>query len=163
MSSEAKGKPSSSSRRNFMKATGALTAGLVAAGMLNIGLNYFMIPYFQTHAANGGIGASIATDATELFVMICALYLLPGEILRSAISPLMYKALGSAMVLFVSLVVMAQFNMPWLLRPFVGVTLYIVLLFSMKTFEPAEVKFMKEFLSVRGIKNTFALRRGING
>ena len=33
MSSEAKGKPSSSSRRNFMKATGVLTAGLVAEGM----------------------------------------------------------------------------------------------------------------------------------
>jgi predicted aldo/keto reductase-like oxidoreductase len=33
MSSEANGKPSSSSRRNFMKATGALTAGLVAEGV----------------------------------------------------------------------------------------------------------------------------------
>ena len=49
----------------------------VIAGVINLSLNYFMIPYFQNVHGNGGIGAATVTIITEISVTAMALLLLP--------------------------------------------------------------------------------------
>jgi hypothetical protein len=49
----------------------------LAAIPISIGLNALLIPYFQDLTGNGGIGSAIATNITELGILVTALVLLP--------------------------------------------------------------------------------------
>jgi O-antigen/teichoic acid export membrane protein len=54
----------------------------VAAAVLNPLINMFVIPYAQATWGNGAIGAAAVTTATEVFMMVNGLRLLPKDVLR---------------------------------------------------------------------------------
>lgn len=52
----------------------------IGAAGLNLGLNAWLIPRFQAYMGNGGCGAALATLLTEVFMLVCALGLMPAGI-----------------------------------------------------------------------------------
>ncbi|MBI3766540.1 MAG: flippase, partial [Ignavibacteriales bacterium] len=132
------------------------------AVIINVSLNYFMIPYFQTHSGNGGVGASIATIMTELFVMVLALAIMPKGIMDKELVPVSLKAIIAGIVMAGSLWLLGKTPVHWIAQAMVSAIVYVLGLFSLKTFKPSEVAFMKSHLSFRNLKTVFVLNKGAN-
>jgi O-antigen/teichoic acid export membrane protein len=129
------------------------------AALFNIGLNYFLIPLFEIKAGNGGIGAAIATLATEFFVLVNAIYLLPDGVLQRSVSPVALKAIAAGIVLAGVLGAGTVFGIPWFIQPVIGVAIYGAILLLLRAFSPTELEFIRKFFSVGALKNTFAFRK----
>jgi O-antigen/teichoic acid export membrane protein len=119
----------------------------------NVGLNFLLIPYFQTHVGNGGIGAAIATGMTELAVMITCLSLLPQGVLRGFRVSVVAKSAFAGVLMAASLGLMRLVELPWLVVALASPVIYSALLFLMRTFEPSERRFLQRLLTVQGLKN----------
>lgn len=128
---------------------------LVALGavIINIGFNYIMIPFTQQNYHNGGIGAAIATLITELFVMLWALKITPKENFYGAKPLIIIKALFGGIILFLSLSILRQIEIFWLIEALIGLAIYFMLLLILKVFEPQEIKFFKEYSTIKNLKN----------
>lgn len=116
---------------------------------VKIVLNFFLIPYFQSHDGNGGIGAAIATIFTECCIMIAALSLTPATIrsaFRVSILPKGVLA-GAAMVAIVWFA--KSLAIPWFLTAAVALAAYGALLLALRTLEPAEKEALATLLRVR--------------
>jgi O-antigen/teichoic acid export membrane protein len=130
------------------------------AAVVNIGLNLLLIPYFQLHTGNGGIGAAIATIVTEFFVMLNALYLLPAGMLKPGSNTVTWKSFGAGISLGLSFWIMTLAGVPWYLTPVIGIFIYGGTLLSFRTFEPSELAFIKQFLSLKSLRSTFSMGKG---
>ncbi len=132
------------------------------AVILNVSLNFFLIPFAQAKSGNGGAGAAIATIVTELFVMICALVIMPKSILEGArISPSL-KALGAGGMMIASLWGMQAAGLPWAVLLIGGSLVYVLSLVSFRALDRGELEFVKNFLSLRNLRETFAVNRGVS-
>ncbi|HUN65098.1 MAG TPA: flippase [Bacteroidota bacterium] len=129
------------------------------AAILNIVLNYFLIPYFQVRAGNGAIGASIATIITEFFILLNALALLPAKLLPRDINLVSVKSVTAGIVMAGSIWLMNQAGLYWLAQPVIATALYFGCLLLMKTFTPEEITFMKQFMSIGNITKIFSMGR----
>lgn len=69
------------------------------AGIINLSLNYFLIPYFQNVHGNGGIGAAGVTIVTEISVTAMALLVLPKDCFDSHNALVAMKALVAGLVM----------------------------------------------------------------
>jgi O-antigen/teichoic acid export membrane protein len=132
------------------------------AVVLNVSMNFYAIPYTQTHFNNGGIGASIATLATEFFIMGAALKIMPKSILENASVSVSLKAIASGIFLISSIWGMELLSVPRLAQLVAGPVVYVSALLALKTFSHPELTFMKSFLSIEKIKSTFAVSKGAN-
>lgn len=130
---------------------------------LNIVLNYFLIPLFQQATGNGGIGAAIATIATEYAVMMSALSLFPRGILDGSAVPVSLKALAGGAVMVLAIWMMRQASIFWGIEVIVGAGLYLLVLLKLRTFSYGELSFMRKFLSVHNLRSIFVLGKEING
>lgn len=124
----------------------------LAAVFINIGLNYFMIPYTQVNYGNGGIGAAIATIITEFFVMLCAIYLIPKTTLSIARPSVSIKAIIAGIFMFGSLNALSFSPLPWVIAAIVGFLIYGIILLLIKTLEPEELEFFKEYITLTNLK-----------
>ncbi len=129
------------------------------AMIVNIGLNFFLIPYFQRTAGNGGIGAAVATDVTELFVMVCAIYLVPSELFSRKLLGMSAKGVLSGAAMAASIAGAESLGIPLVLLPVLGMSVYIVALFATSTFKLSQVKGLFDELSVSSFVRTFSERR----
>jgi O-antigen/teichoic acid export membrane protein len=75
------------------------TASLAACLLINGLLDPFLVPWFQSHTGNGGLGANIATIVSETAIVVAGCFLLPRGILTSSVALSALKALlaGAAM------------------------------------------------------------------
>jgi O-antigen/teichoic acid export membrane protein len=75
--------------------------GLVAAA-LNVGCNLIVIPFFEHTAGNGAIGASLVTVATEIWLFVGAMILIPKHLLDPGLvwqaARILVAAIGAALV-----------------------------------------------------------------
>ncbi len=133
------------------------------AVIVNVSLNYFLIPYFQHTTGNGGIGAAIATIVTEYFVMLSALVLLPREVLGTAVLPVSLKAIAAGAVMICSLWMMQQASVIWVAGAIAGPLVYVLTLLLLRTFSAQERAFIKGFFSPRNLRSVFVLGKGVNG
>jgi Na+-driven multidrug efflux pump len=120
---------------------------------LNIGMNFLLIPYFQIHGENGGVGAGIATVITELFIMIVALILMPKGIFSDFRFPVVLKGLiaGTIMALFVW--VFSSIGLPWVILAVLCPFVYGTALLLMRTFESSEQAFFLNMLKFRNLRS----------
>ncbi|MDI6802821.1 MAG: flippase [Bacteroidota bacterium] len=132
----------------------------LAAVFINIGLNYFMIPYTQVNYGNGGIGAAIATIITEFFVMLFALYLIPKTTLAIARPSVSIKAITSGLFMVGALYALSFSPQPWVIEAIVGILIYGVILLIIKTLEPEELDFFKEYITFKNLKNIIIPSKG---
>jgi O-antigen/teichoic acid export membrane protein len=131
----------------------------LAAIPLNMGMNFFLIPYYQNHFGNGGLGAAIATVITEMFIMVVGISLMPKGIFKGFRYQAVWKGLvaGGVMALFLWIAWEAGF--PWLLTAFLSPFVYGATLLSLKTFEPVEQNF---FIKLMKWRNLYALVTGLS-
>ncbi|MBM2840274.1 MAG: Polysacc synt protein [Bacteroidetes bacterium] len=126
---------------------------------LKAGLNFVLIPYYQSHYSNGGIGAAIATFATELCVMFIYLYVMPRQILQGFRISVVSKSLLAGILMAGSIFLIRQSDSLWVIAACVGPVVYALALFAMKTFEPAEEVFLRSVLAVRSVDGFRSLLR----
>ncbi len=132
------------------------------AVIINVGSNYFLIPYFQRVMSNGGIGAAIATDLTELFVMLSAVYLLPRHFFTKRLSTSLGKGVLSGIVMSLVIVVLAHLGIPWVIRAIAGPAAYAGSLLLLKVFDPHELDYLMRALSIRNLRQVMAEKGGLN-
>jgi O-antigen/teichoic acid export membrane protein len=61
------------------------TTVLAACLLINITLEPFLVPWFQAHTGNGGLGANIATALSELVIAVWGFWMLPRGILTGSV------------------------------------------------------------------------------
>ncbi|MDP2209116.1 MAG: flippase [Bacteroidota bacterium] len=132
----------------------------LAAVFINVGLNYFMIPYTQVNYGNGGIGAAIATIITEFFVMLCALYLIPKTTLAIARPSVIIKALTGGSFMFGALYALSFSPLPWVIEAILGILIYGIILLIIKALEPEELGFFQEYITIKNLKNIIIPSKG---
>ena len=71
----------------------------VAAAVLNLGLNFILIPYTQSTYGNGAIGAATVTSVTEVFMFTVGQVLLPRSVLDRHTYVGVAKCLGVGLVM----------------------------------------------------------------
>src|SRR5690625_247966 len=125
--------------------------GLLAIGV-NIGFNYFMIPYTQQVFGNGGLGAATATIITELFVMVSAFLLLPRGYLQTFRTTYLLKPVAAGCIMLVAVLLLSVSGLYWILTALAGGVVYIAALFLVKTFSQAEIELIRELISVNQLK-----------
>lgn len=113
---------------------------------VNIGLNFFLIPFTQTHMGNGGIGAGIATLITELFIMIMMLHEMSSEILRECSVTVQLKAISAGIIMTAVMYGIRSLELPWTVQIFMGTITYISIVLAMKTLEPTDINFLKSIV-----------------
>ncbi len=128
----------------------------LAAIFVNISINYLLIPYTQSAFANGGIGASVATLATEVFVMGAALLLLPKGYLKTfKISYLFKPAIATVLMVIPVLLIIMYTSLYWMLTLLLAGGFYISGLLLLKTFNEEEMDLIKSFISTSHKKLIF--------
>ncbi len=131
------------------------------AVVVNVVLNYFMIPYTQTHLNNGGAGAAIATMVTEFFVLVCSLLILPKEIFAGFRKDVLIKSLlgSGAMGCFIVLLRNVFPSIQWILLALGAGVFYAGVLLLMKTFSAKEIEFIRQFTNPRNLRNVLSGRK----
>lgn len=130
-----------------------------AAILLNIGLNYFLIPFSQLFWSNGGIGAALSTLVTEAFILVSALLMLPKIYFRNynmlTIAWMMLSGLTMGSVLWV----MQGSGIHWIGQAVVSLLVYLTVLLVLNVITRREVYFLKEFFEERSFLSFLTTKR----
>lgn len=119
---------------------------------INVGINFYLIPFTQTIFANGGIGAAVATFITELFIMLSAVWLLPKSYFQNFEVAYVYKPLTAGLVMAAFIWFMFSTGIYWMILLACGGLLYLGMIWSLKIFSPREMELIKKMASVNKIK-----------
>jgi O-antigen/teichoic acid export membrane protein len=98
----------------------------------NIALNYLMIPWSHAHLGNGGIGSAVATLATELFVMINMVIMMPQSAFEGARISLQVKSIASGVLMLAAITAAREFSVFWILAALIGSLVYGAGLWGMR-------------------------------
>jgi O-antigen/teichoic acid export membrane protein len=120
---------------------------------LNVGLNYLLIPFYESHAGNGGLGAAIATGLTELCIMLAMLALMPRGIFRGFRFGVLGKGLLAGLLMAGSIWLSQSMGLPWVIEALVCAVVYVTSLPIMKTFEPSELRFLLGLFTIQNLKH----------
>jgi O-antigen/teichoic acid export membrane protein len=134
------------------------TAG--TAVVVNVVLNFLLIPYTQAHYGNGGIGAALATLVTEFYVMVSAVLILPKELFSPSSVPVSLKSIAAgALMGGVIWLLKAAAVLPFVAEAVIAGLFYVAVLAAMKTFSPSEIAFAKHFFTARNLRAAFVPRK----
>jgi hypothetical protein len=132
-----------------------------AAIFVNVGSNYFLVRYFQDQFGNGGMGFPMATDLTEVFVILCAVWLLPKAIFTRKLSTITFKTLAVGMAVSSAIGVTALVYIPSVIQVAVGVVVYAVLLLVQAVFDKNELDIILKGFSPNTLGGYLFSRRGV--
>lgn len=113
------------------------------------GLNLLLIPWFQRAHGNGAIGSAIAIGCTEVLLMLTFLLLLPRGSLRGFRTAVPLKSLVAGVASAGLMVASTAAGLPWYLAAVAGLGAYGGLLVGLRTFEPADVQFLRSIFASR--------------
>lgn len=130
------------------------TVAALVAMLVNPVLNYFLIPYTQVHYGNGGIGSAIATLVTEFLVMCMALSLIPTKAFANAKPARTVKGLLAGALMAVSAYIMHYYGVPIILMEIISFGIYCIALIVFKTVQQSELLFMRNFFSLRNLRES---------
>ncbi len=103
------------------------------AGVINLSLNYFLIPYFQSVYGNGGIGAAGVTIVTEVSVTAMILLILPKDCFNSGNIIVVMKAVAAGLVMALVFEAGLLLIPVWIVCIIVGFAAYVGLLIMVGT------------------------------
>lgn len=127
--------------------------------LLNVGLNYLMIPTAQDVWANGGIGAAFATLITELFILISAITLIPRRYFTGFVFSTSLKTLISGGVMAGLIWIMHGLEVFWLVQVFAGLIVYLGISTVSGLVSNNELLFLKEFFSRKNFLSMLTTKR----
>lgn len=130
-----------------------MTINSLLAVIVNITLNYLLIPYTQAHLGNGGIGAAIATLGTELFVMIAMLVIMDRKILTGATVTVQLKALFAGTLMAAAIWLARIIDSHLVIQGMVGITVYIAAVLLTKGVTQHDLALLKHVIPSRLLKN----------
>ncbi len=107
-----------------------------AACVLSPLLSRLLIPLAESRYGNGGIGAAIGTLLTEVFIMVCALRLLPAGTLGSESQRVAVQAAGAGGVMALIVLLGRAFDLPWMLAAVGGGLAYLGLVMQLAILPP---------------------------
>jgi O-antigen/teichoic acid export membrane protein len=130
-----------------------------AAIPLSFVLNYFLIPLTQSQLGNGGVGSAAATGITEMCIMLVYIILMPKGGLSDFRYSIIPKSLAGGLSLLGFIWLMSFVGFPWYLQSVMGAGLYLTVLFTLRTFEPMEMHFLRSLFAVRNVDTLKAVLR----
>ncbi len=130
-----------------------LTINAFIAIFVNIGLNYLLIPYTQTHFGNGGIGSAIATLVTELFLMVAMLTIIHKDIFKDSNISVQLKTILSGSFMALTLWITKSMEVPIVFQGLLSSIVYIVLLFITKAIASEDMVLIGYLIPDRFKKN----------
>lgn len=116
-----------------------------AAILLNVGLNYWMIPYAGQMWGNGGLGAAVATLVTEFFIMVSAFLVLPNQYFKGFTVSIPLKALASGGLLAGLIWFQHQLGIFWIAQIIISLISYLAVCVAFRLITQRELRFIKEF------------------
>jgi O-antigen/teichoic acid export membrane protein len=128
------------------------------AVLLNIGLNWFMIPFTQTHYGNGGLGAAIATIITEFYVMIVAIIIIPRSAYSNGPVTMLLKSLAGGVVMSLAVIAMQSLPLHWIGQAILSIVVYLLVCLLMKVLEPQELEFIRNAVKIRNLRTVLVPR-----
>ena len=130
---------------------------LVAAAAIpiNVALNYVLIPYWQSRAGNGGVGAALATLVTEDYVMIAGIFLASRSVFGSLRAAPILKALCAGGVMGGVILAADRLGAPRAAGTIAAALAYGSALLALRSFSPAELRTIRSTLSPRGWKGAY--------
>ncbi|MEX0780801.1 MAG: flippase [Balneolales bacterium] len=127
-----------------------------AAVILNIGLNYLMIPIFEAEFGNGGVGAAVTTLLTEIFIMVSAVILLWDKFFKDFNYMMPLKCLNCGIIMTGIIWGGGYLDVHWLLQAIAGFTIY-ALIVSIQVISPTELHFLKKVYTRKKMKSFMSL------
>ncbi len=118
-----------------------LTVIAFIAMLLNPTLNYFLIPYFQSHYGNGGIGAAFATLVTEYFILVCTILAVPKSVFAFSSGGVLLKGIAAGSVMTAGILILRHLQVHWGAQFVLALLLYpsVLLLLKAVTVEELQV------------------------
>ncbi len=132
--------------------------GFVAI-LLNIALNFWFIPYSQEAYGNGGIGAAVTTLATELFIMVAGLIMLPKSYFKQFNFLDLAKCLASGLGMGAMIGILNYMDVFWVIQAAASGILYILLILSLNVITHKERDFMLQFFTWRKMKSIMSIKK----
>jgi O-antigen/teichoic acid export membrane protein len=117
------------------------------AMLFNPSLNLFLIPWCQTNLGDGGIGAAVATLATESFLFAMAISIIPKSMFAHLRTTAYIKGIIAGMAMVGTALLMNHFGLPWVLGAAASVVAYVSALLFLKTFTHSELALMRDSLA----------------
>ncbi len=132
--------------------------GFVAV-LINIGLNFMFIPYTQAHMGNGGIGAAITTLITEIFIMICAFFMLPGRYFHQFNYAGPMKCIASGAGMLVAILLLQAAGVHPIFQAVTGGMIYLLFIVSWRVISPDDWHFINGYFTIKELKSIISLNR----
>ncbi len=119
------------------------------AMLLNPAINYFVIPYFQSHYGNGGIGAAFATLVTEYFLLVCSVLAIPRSVFTFSSTGIVVKGVIAGSVMGGLIVLLRNLGVHWILQFIAALAVYPSVLLLLKAVAIEELQIIAKALVPR--------------
>lgn len=142
-----------------------LSSALLAAGrhvvwasvqfgcvILRLVLNLLLIPWFQKHYGNGGLGVCVSAVVCEIVLVALALYMIPHGVINRALAKMLGKGALAGMAMAAAALSMRSVN-PWFAAPIAAIV-YFGALYLVGGVDMTQINRVTD-----GIKNKFSRRR----
>jgi len=142
-----------------------LSSALLAAGrhvvwasvqfacvLLRIVLNLLLIPWFQKHYGNGGLGVCVSSVFCEVVLVAVALYMIPHGVINRALAKVLGKGALAGIAMAAAALGLRSVN-PWLAAP-VAAVVYFGTLYAIGGVDMTQLNRVTD-----GIKNKLARTR----
>jgi O-antigen/teichoic acid export membrane protein len=143
-----------------------LSSALLAAGrtvvwasaqfgcvVLRIVLNPLLIPWFQQHYGNGGLGVCVSSVLCEVVLVAVALYMIPHGVINRALAKVLGKGALAGIAMAAAALGLRRVN-PWFAAP-IAAAVYFGVLYLLGGVDMTQISRVTD-----GIKNKFARTRG---
>ena len=126
----------------------------LAAILINVGLNYLLIPLAQKEAGNGSLGSAIATLITELVTMTSMTVLLRDEVLRGSRIVVQLKVLAAGAAMAGAFWLLDGMKVQWVLQAVAGGVVYVGALIALRTITKSDIQSLKVLVPGRFLQKT---------
>jgi len=120
--------------------------------VLRLGLDLSLIPWFQQHYGNGGLGVCVASVLCEVGLVAVALYMIPHGVINRELAKVLGKGALAGLAMTAAALSLRAVN-PWLAAPIAAVV-YFGALYLLGGVDMMQIKRLTD-----GIKNKLARKR----
>jgi O-antigen/teichoic acid export membrane protein len=120
--------------------------------VLRVMLNLLLIPWFQRHYGNGGLGVCVSSVLCEVGLVAVALYLIPRGVINRALAKVLGKGALAGVAMVAAALGLRSVNM-WLAAP-IALVVYFCALYLVGGVDMTQINRITD-----GIKNRLARKR----
>jgi O-antigen/teichoic acid export membrane protein len=130
----------------------AWASAQIACVVLRVLLDLLLIPWFQLHYGNGGLGVCVSTVLCEVVLVAAALYMIPHGVINRALAKVLGKGVLAGVAMAAAALSLRSVN-PWLAAP-IALVAYVGALYLVGGVDMAQVNRITD-----GIKSRLGRKR----